>query len=123
MHDAAVVLLTLALTVAHAWGQAKRPVPPSTPSPAQPTAGVPRQLTLERADEILLQTNLAILAARYGVNLAPAQRPDVVAAQRAVEAAQRTLNQTRVASNQAYFDYRMSLYQLELATGRTFLGA
>ena len=36
--------------------------------------------------------------------------------------AQRTLNQTRVASNQAYFDYRMSLYQLELATGRTFFG-
>ena len=36
--------------------------------------------------------------------------------------AQRTLNQTRVSANQAFFDYRMSLYQLELATGRTFLG-
>jgi cobalt-zinc-cadmium efflux system outer membrane protein len=39
-----------------------------------------------------------------------------------LQEAQRTLNQTRVASNQAYFDYRMSLYQLELATGRKFLG-
>jgi outer membrane protein, heavy metal efflux system len=33
--------------------------------------------------------------------------------------AQRTYNQTRVGSNQAHYDYRMSLYQLELATGRT----
>ncbi|HWX41863.1 MAG TPA: TolC family protein, partial [Blastocatellia bacterium] len=32
--------------------------------------------------------------------------------------AQRTYNATRVASNQAHFDYRMSLYQLELATGK-----
>jgi hypothetical protein len=44
------------------------------------------------------------------VNLAPAQRPDVVAAQR-------TLNQTHVASNQAYFDYRMSLYQQRVQIG------
>jgi cobalt-zinc-cadmium efflux system outer membrane protein len=35
--------------------------------------------------------------------------------------AQRTYNLTRVASNQAHFDYRMSLYQLELATGRKLL--
>ncbi len=35
--------------------------------------------------------------------------------------AQRTLNQTRVAANQAHFDYRISLYQLELAIGRRFL--
>jgi cobalt-zinc-cadmium efflux system outer membrane protein len=33
--------------------------------------------------------------------------------------AQRTLNQTRVAANQAFFDYRMSLYQLEQATGKS----
>jgi cobalt-zinc-cadmium efflux system outer membrane protein len=33
--------------------------------------------------------------------------------------AQRTLNQTRVAANQAAFDYRMSLYQLEQATGKS----
>jgi outer membrane protein, heavy metal efflux system len=38
-----------------------------------------------------------------------------------LQEAQRTLNQTRVAANQAHFDYRMSLYQLELATVRRFL--
>ncbi|HJZ69773.1 MAG TPA: TolC family protein, partial [Blastocatellia bacterium] len=32
--------------------------------------------------------------------------------------AQRTYNQTRVAYNQAHLDYRMSLFQLELATGK-----
>ena len=35
--------------------------------------------------------------------------------------AQRTYNQTRVGSNQAHYDYRMSLYQLGLATGKTLL--
>jgi outer membrane protein TolC len=35
-----------------------------------------------------------------------------------LQEAQRTLNQTRVAANQAAFDYRMSLYQLEHATGK-----
>jgi len=35
--------------------------------------------------------------------------------------AQRTLNQTRVAANQASFDYRMSLYQLEQATGKSLM--
>ena len=34
-----------------------------------------------------------------------------------LQEAQRTLNQTRLAANQAYFDYRISLYQLEQATG------
>jgi len=34
--------------------------------------------------------------------------------------AQRVYNQTRVAYNQAHFDYRMSIYQLELATGKRF---
>jgi len=35
-----------------------------------------------------------------------------------LQEAQRTLNQTRLAANQAFFDYRMSLYQLEHATGQ-----
>jgi cobalt-zinc-cadmium efflux system outer membrane protein len=35
--------------------------------------------------------------------------------------AQRTYNQTRVAANQAQFDYRLSIYQLELATGKELL--
>jgi cobalt-zinc-cadmium efflux system outer membrane protein len=34
--------------------------------------------------------------------------------------AQRVYNQTRVGANQAHFDYRLSIYQLELATGRSF---
>jgi outer membrane protein, heavy metal efflux system len=34
--------------------------------------------------------------------------------------AQRTLNQTRLAANQVYFDYRLSLYQLEQATGQSW---
>jgi hypothetical protein len=34
-----------------------------------------------------------------------------------VQEAQRTHNHTRVVTNQAYFDDRLSLYQLELATG------
>jgi multidrug efflux pump subunit AcrA (membrane-fusion protein) len=32
--------------------------------------------------------------------------------------AQRTYNQTRVAFNQAHFNYRLSIYQLEMATGK-----
>jgi cobalt-zinc-cadmium efflux system outer membrane protein len=35
--------------------------------------------------------------------------------------AQRTYNQTRVAANQAQFDYRLSIYQLEVATGKELL--
>jgi len=35
--------------------------------------------------------------------------------------AQRTYNQTRVSYNQAHFDYRMSLYQIEAATGKQFV--
>jgi len=38
-----------------------------------------------------------------------------------LQEAQRTLNQTRVAANQAAFDYRMSLYQLEQATGQSWV--
>jgi len=39
-----------------------------------------------------------------------------------LQEAQRTLNQTRVAANQAAFDYRMSLAQLEYATGQRVVG-
>ena len=35
--------------------------------------------------------------------------------------AQRTYNQTRVAYNQAHFDFRMSVHQLELATGKELM--
>ncbi len=74
MYYISVVLFTLTLIVTQAWGQAKRQVGPPTTSLAQPTVEVPRQLTLERAEEIMLQNNLAIIAARYGVDIARAQR-------------------------------------------------
>jgi cobalt-zinc-cadmium efflux system outer membrane protein len=38
-----------------------------------------------------------------------------------LQEAQRTLNQTRLAANQAAFDARMSLYQLEQATGKNWV--
>src|SRR5215813_4927845 len=47
------------------------------PSPTAPNAqrvSVSRQLSLDKAEEIFLQHNLAITAARYGVDIARAQR-------------------------------------------------
>jgi len=38
-----------------------------------------------------------------------------------LQEAQRTLNQTRVAANQAFFDYRLSLFQLEQAAGKSLV--
>src|SRR5438128_471913 len=46
----------------------------STASSAWPKVDVPKQLTLERAEEILLQNNLTVTAARYGVEVARAQK-------------------------------------------------
>jgi hypothetical protein len=53
-------------------------------------------------------------------DLAVEPRPLTVSREelREVALAQRTLNQTRVAANQAQFDYRLSLFQLEQATGQ-----
>jgi len=39
-----------------------------------PRVDVPKQLTLERAEEILLRNNLTVTAARYGVEVARAQK-------------------------------------------------
>src|SRR5258708_35826588 len=53
------------------------PIPqPSTAAlpPAPQRAKIPRQVTLDAAEEILLQNNLTIVAARYGVDIARAQR-------------------------------------------------
>ena len=74
MYYLAVFLVLPALLVTQATGQTMRPALPLTPSPPRPTVGVPRQLTLDRAEEILLQNNLAIIAARSGVDIARAQR-------------------------------------------------
>src|SRR5690242_16680158 len=56
-----------------AWGQSPAP-PPSRLSVMSSQGDVPRQLTLEVAEQLLLQHNLAVVAARYGVGNARAQR-------------------------------------------------
>src|SRR5262245_32549750 len=58
--------------VSQACGQS--PQVPFPQSPAMPTqVDVPRQLTLDHAEQLLLQHNLAVIAARYGVDSARAQ--------------------------------------------------
>lgn len=48
---------------------------PAAPAmPARSMVEVPRQLSLNQAEELLLQNNLAITAARYGIDIARAQR-------------------------------------------------
>src|SRR2546421_1108138 len=59
--------------VSQAWGQSPTP-PPSRVSVTSSQVDVPRQLTLEAAEQLLVQHNLAVVAARYGVDNARAQR-------------------------------------------------
>src|SRR5712691_11534844 len=59
--------------VSQAWGQSPTP-PLSRLSVTSSQVDVPRQLTLEAAEQLLLQHNLAVVAARYGVDNARAQR-------------------------------------------------
>src|ERR671936_1031584 len=58
--------------LSQAWGQGPQPALLRLPAvPAQ--ADVPRQLTVENAEQLLLQNNLMVIAARYGVDNARAQ--------------------------------------------------
>src|SRR5215510_14299942 len=59
--------------VSQAWGQSLTP-PPSRLSVTSSQVDVPRQLTLEAAEQLLVQYNLTVVAARYGVDSARAQR-------------------------------------------------
>src|SRR6266446_9826714 len=59
--------------VSQAWGQSPTP-PPSRLSVTSSQVEVPRQLTLEAAEQLLVQHNLAVVATRYGVDNARAQR-------------------------------------------------
>src|SRR5260370_7772159 len=62
---------------ASTWAPASAGVPAPAPagSPEPQRGGdIPRQLTLERAQELLIRNNLAIIASRYGVDIARAQR-------------------------------------------------
>lgn len=65
-----VMFIACLLLPAVASGQGLKSVTP----PVGPKAEVPRQLSLDKAEEILLQNNLAITAARYGIEIARAQR-------------------------------------------------
>jgi outer membrane protein, heavy metal efflux system len=55
------------------WGQSST-VPSSRVSTTSAQVNVPRQLTLEAAEQLLVQQNLAVASARYGVDNARAQR-------------------------------------------------
>ena len=74
MRRVSVILLSLSLFAVQARGQAILQVAPAPASTPPPSADIPRQLSLEKAEEILLQKNLALTAARYGVDVARAQR-------------------------------------------------
>jgi outer membrane protein TolC len=68
-----VLLIPWWWLVAPTWGQSPIP-PPSRLSVTSSQIDVPGQLTLEAAEQLLLQQNLAVVAARYGVDNARAQR-------------------------------------------------
>src|SRR5262250_2298625 len=57
-----------------ALAQSRPSVKPSAAAATPQRLEVPRQISLEKAEEILLQHNLAITAARYGIDVARAQR-------------------------------------------------
>jgi cobalt-zinc-cadmium efflux system outer membrane protein len=67
-----VLVLLFSIFTRVAQGQAL-PVPTAA-STSLPRVEVPRQLSLERAEEILLSNNLTLNAARYGIEVARAQR-------------------------------------------------
>jgi len=67
------LLLPLLLLPIQARGQSLSVLP--APAPASTSkADIPRRLSLDRAEEILLQNNMALTAARYGIDVARAQR-------------------------------------------------
>ena len=55
-------------------GQSLMTVRPMSVAPNASRVDVPRQLSLDKAEEILLQNNLVLTAARYGIDIARAQR-------------------------------------------------
>jgi cobalt-zinc-cadmium efflux system outer membrane protein len=69
----ALLLISWLWLVSQAWGQNPTPAP-SRVSVLSSQVDVPRQLTLEVAEQLLVQYNLAIVAARYGVDNVRAQR-------------------------------------------------
>src|SRR6266567_5845789 len=72
-HALLSLLLTGVWLVSHVWGQSPQADAPRA-RVALPQVEVPRQLTLETAEQLFVQNNLAVIAARYGVDNARAQR-------------------------------------------------
>ncbi len=72
-HALLSLLLTGLWLVSHVWGQSPQADAPRA-RVALPQVEVPRQLTLETAEQLFVQNNLAVIAARYGVDNARAQR-------------------------------------------------
>lgn len=73
MRGVTVLIFSLSLFGIQARGQAL-PVPPAPALTSMPNEDIPRKLSLEKAEQILLQKNLTLTAARYGVDVARAQR-------------------------------------------------
>jgi len=69
----ALLLISCCWWVPQVSGQAPQTAPPSV-SVTLPPVDVPRQLTLDTAEQLLVQHNLVVIAARYGVDNARAQR-------------------------------------------------
>ena len=69
----ALLLFSCLLLVPQVWGQGIPPAPPRL-SVTSSQVDVPRQLTVEAAEQLLVQYNLAVIAARFGVDNARAQR-------------------------------------------------
>ncbi len=61
------LLLTGMGLVSQVWGQSPQ-ADASRARVALPQVEVPRQLTLETAEQLFVQNNLAVIAARYGVD-------------------------------------------------------
>jgi cobalt-zinc-cadmium efflux system outer membrane protein len=72
-HSLSVLLVTCIGLVPHAWGQGTPSAPPRLSVTAS-QVDVPRQLTLEAAEQLLVQYNLTVMTARFGIDNARAQR-------------------------------------------------
>jgi outer membrane protein, heavy metal efflux system len=85
----------------------------------QVLAEVDKAYQMYQASRHLLQvyTTEALARAEESLRIATASYRQGATSLLELQEAQRTLNQTRLATNQAFFDYRMSLYQLEQAVG------
>src|SRR5262245_59244774 len=68
-----VLLVACCGLVPPTWGQGTPATPPRLPVTSS-QVDVPRQLTLEAAEQLLMQYHLTVSAARYGVDNARAQR-------------------------------------------------